>query len=250
MLNRTEIGEGPVLLVAHGLFGSGRNWGAIAKRLSDIRTVVAVDMRNHGASPRSDDNSYEAMARDLAEALDGPADVLGHSMGGKAAMLLALTRPELVRSLIVADIAPRAYDHSQGELIDAMRSVDLSEIERRSDADAQLSDAVPDPAVRAFLLQSLDAAERRWLLNLDALDAEMDRIVGWPEPEGSYDGPTLFLRGGASDYVSEEDEPAIRALFPEARIETVPDAGHWLHAEAPRPFEAAVRSFLRPPEDP
>lgn len=250
MLNRTEIGEGPVLLVAHGLFGSGRNWGAIAKRLSDIRTVVAVDMRNHGASPRSDDNSYEAMARDLAEALDGPADVLGHSMGGKAAMLLALTRPELVRSLIIADIAPRAYDHSQGELIDAMRSVDLSEIERRSDADAQLSDAVPDPAVRAFLLQSLDAAERRWLLNLDALDAEMDRIVGWPEPEGSYDGPTLFLRGGASDYVSEEDEPAIRALFPEARIETVPDAGHWLHAEAPRPFEAAVRSFLRPPEDP
>jgi pimeloyl-ACP methyl ester carboxylesterase len=247
MLHRTTTGDGPTLLIAHGLFGSGRNWGAIAKRLSDIRTVVAVDMRNHGDSPRSEDHSYDALARDLAETLDGPADVIGHSMGGKAAMTLALARPELVRSLIVADIAPRAYDHSQREMIDAMRAVDLGAVERRSDADAQLEASVADPAVRSFLLQSLDVAERRWRLNLDALDAEMDRIVGWPDPGGSYGGPTLFLRGGASDYVTEDDEPAIRALFPEARVETIPDAGHWLHAEAPRPFEAAVRSFLPPP---
>ena len=250
MLNRTEIGDGPTLLIAHGLFGSGRNWGAIAKRLSDIRTVVAVDVRNHGESPWSDDHSYSALAEDLAGALDGPADVLGHSMGGKAAMLLALRRPDLVRSLIVADIAPRAYDHSQRDLIDAMRAVDLTAVERRSDADAQLRGRIDDPAVRAFLLQSLDVPEGRWRLNLDALDAEMDAITGWPEPEGSYDGPTLVLRGGASDYVSEADEAAIRRLFPRARLETVPGAGHWLHAEAPRPFEAAVRAHLTSREAP
>ena len=215
--------------------------------------MIAVDVRNHGASPRSADHSYEAQAGDLAEVVEaqgGRADVLGHSMGGKAAMVLALARPELVASLIVADIAPRGYDHSQGQLIHDMRAVDLSAVERRSDADAQLRDRVPDAAVRAFLLQSLDVAEGRWRLNLDALEAAMDEIVGWPDPEGSYDGPTLFLRGGASDYVAEGDLPAIRRLFPAARIEAIAGAGHWLHAEAPRPFEAAVRSFLSPPEAP
>lgn len=250
MLHHNRIGEGSSLLIAHGLFGSGRNWGAVAKRLADIRTVLAVDMRNHGESPRSPDHSYAAQADDLAETLDGPADVLGHSMGGKAAMTLALRRPELVRSLIVVDIAPRAYDHNQRDLIEAMRSVNLSAVERRSDADAQLRGRVADPAVRAFLLQSLDVAERRWRLNLDALDAEMDAIVGWPEPGGSYDGPTLFLRGGASDYVAEKDAPAIRRLFPEARIEAIPEAGHWVHAEAPGPFVEAVRAHLTRPGAP
>ena len=247
MLNRTTLGDGPPLVIAHGLFGSGRNWGAIAKRLSDIRRVVAVDMRNHGESEWSDDHSYAAQARDLAEAIEaegGAADVIGHSMGGKAAMMLALDRPEVVTSLLVADIAPRAYGHSQRPMIEAMRGVDHSAVERRSDADAQLAETVPDAGVRAFLLQSLDVAGRRWRLNLDALDAGMDDLVGWPEPEGRYDGPTLFLRGGASDYVTEGDEPAIRRLFPDARIETVPEAGHWLHAERPREFEAAARAFL------
>lgn len=247
MLNRIAQGEGPPLVVAHGLFGSARNWGAVAKRLSDIRRVVAVDMRNHGASPWSDQHSYEALAEDLAEVIDaegGRADLLGHSMGGKAAMALALAEPERVASLVVADIAPRAYGHTQAPMIEAMRGVDLAAVERRSDADAQLRERVEDPAVRAFLLQSLDAPERRWRLNLDALDAEMDRLVGWPDPGGRYDGPALFLRGEASDYVSDADEPEIRRLFPRARIETIPGAGHWLHAEAPRPFEAALRAFL------
>lgn len=253
MLHHTVEGEGPPLLIAHGLFGSARNWGAIAKRLSDAFTVVAVDMRNHGLSEWSDDHSYAAQARDLAEVIaaqGGRAHVLGHSMGGKAAMVLALTAPEHVERLIVADIAPRAYDHTQRDLIRAMRAVDPDAVERRSDADARMADAVPDPAVRAFLLQSLDVPDRRWRLNLDALDAAMDEIVGWPEPEGRFDGPTLFLRGGASDYVAEDDLPAIDRLFPEARIETIPDAGHWLHAEAPRPFETTARAFLSPPGAP
>ncbi|PRX38387.1 Pimeloyl-ACP methyl ester carboxylesterase [Meinhardsimonia xiamenensis] len=237
----------PPLLIAHGLFGSARNWGVIAKRLSDDRQVVAVDMRNHGQSPRAESQSYEDMAGDLAdtiEALGGPMAVLGHSMGGKAAMVLALTRPELVERLIVADIAPVAYGHSQRHLIEAMRAVPLERMERRSDADAALHDLVDDPGLRAFLLQSLDVPARRWRLNLDVLDREMERITGWPDIDGRYDGPVLFLTGAESDYVRREHRDAIKRLFPRARFAAIPRAGHWLHADRPREFEAAVRAFL------
>lgn len=250
MLHHVVHGEAPgtPLVIAHGLFGSARNWGAMAKRLSDERRVIAVDMRNHGLSPWDDDHGYEAQARDLADVIaqhGGHADVLGHSMGGKAAMVLALRHPERVRALVVADIAPRPYSHSQMPLVEALRAVDLSAVERRSDAEAQLE--VDDPAVRAFLLQSLDAPNGRWRLNLDALAANMDAIMGWPAPEATWDGPATVIRGGASGYVPDADLPAIRTLFPRARLETVDGAGHWLHAEAPRPFEAAVRRALEPP---
>jgi esterase len=154
-------GAGPPLVIAHGLFGSGRNWGVIAKRLSQGRRVITVDMRNHGASPWTATHSYPELAADLAGVVPGPMDLLGHSMGGKAAMQLALQAPERVRRLIVADIEPVAYSHTQQGMIDAMRTVDLSVLTKRSDADAQLAAQVDDPGVRAFLLQSLDVARRR-----------------------------------------------------------------------------------------
>ncbi len=237
----------PPLLIAHGLFGSARNWGVIAKRLSDTRQVIAVDMRNHGASFWDDSHGYDDLAADLAAVVEdhgGRADVVGHSMGGKAAMMLALRHPEAVRRLVVADIAPVAYDHSQAHLIHAMRRLDLGAIERRSQADAALVADVPDPGTRAFLLQSLDLNERCWRLNLDALEAEMPRIVGWPDPDNAAPHPALFLAGGESDYVQPSARPAIRALFPRARFAKLPRAGHWLHAEKPREFEAAIRTFL------
>ncbi len=237
-------GAGTPLLIAHGLYGSARNWGVIARRLSDSRPVVAVDMRNHGESPWADRQGYAEMAGDLASAIDGRWDVLGHSMGGKAAMVLALTRPEKVRRLVVADIAPVAYTHSQQRYIDAMRAVDLAQVETRGDADRQLLALVPEDGVRAFLLQSLDVKARRWRLNLDVLSAEMARIVGFPEVEGRFEGPALFLSGAESDYVRPEHRARIRALFPAARFAKIPGAGHWLHAEKPREFEAAVRVFL------
>lgn len=234
----------PPLLIAHGLFGSARNWGVIAKRLSETREVIAVDMRNHGASPRSDSHSYPDLAEDLAEVIgDGPMDVLGHSMGGKAAMVLALAHPARVRRLIVADIAPVGYRHTQAHLIEAMRRVDLSHISRRSEAAVQLAE-VPDDGTRAFLLQSLDVAGQRWMLNLDTLAREMPQIIGFPEVSGQFEGPAFFLSGGASDYVLPDHRPGIKALFPNARFARIPDAGHWLHAEKPREFEAAVRAFL------
>ncbi|PRY93728.1 pimeloyl-ACP methyl ester carboxylesterase [Hasllibacter halocynthiae] len=250
ILERAGFGDGPArpLLVAHGLFGSGRNWSVIARRLSDRGRVVTVDMRNHGASGRSGDHSYPAMARDLAETIEaeggGAWDVIGHSMGGKAAMTLALARPDLVHALVVADIAPIAYDHTQRHLIEAMRALDPATVSSRGEADAALAKSVDDPGVRAFLLQSLDVRDGRWALNLDALDAAMDGIVGWHDPGGTFDGPALFLAGGESDYVPAEARGAIRALFPRARIARIPGAGHWLHAEKPREFVAAVRAFL------
>jgi Predicted hydrolases or acyltransferases (alpha/beta hydrolase superfamily) len=241
----------PPLLIVHGLFGSARNWGAIAKRISDSREVVAVDMRNHAGSFRDEEHTYPAMAADLAAVIEAEGqamDVMGHSMGGKAAMLLALTRPELVNRLVVADIAPVAYGHSQNHLIRAMRGMDLSGLDSRREADARLAAEVDDPGVRAFLLQSLEMKSDPpgWRLNLDALERQMDLITGWPDTEGlpPYGGPVLFLSGALSDYVKPEARPAIRALFPQAKFAKLPGAGHWLHAEKPREFEAALRVFL------
>jgi pimeloyl-ACP methyl ester carboxylesterase len=242
----------PPLVVAHGLYGSGRNWGAIARRLAETRQVVAVDMRNHGDSPRSPDHSYAAMADDLAATiagLGGRADLLGHSMGGKAAMVLALSDPARLRRLIVADIAPVAYGHSQIGYARAMQAVDLAAVRRRSDADAALAAAVPEPGLRAFFLQSLavDPAGAAWKLNLPAIADEMPRIMDFPEVSGRFEGPVLFLTGGSSDYVRPEHWPRIRALFPAARHLAVPGAGHWLHADAPEAVAAAVAGFLDEP---
>jgi pimeloyl-ACP methyl ester carboxylesterase len=240
----------PPLVIAHGLYGSARNWGVIARRLADRRTVIAVDMRNHGASPRAATQSYPDMAGDLAEVIaeiGTPVDLLGHSMGGKAAMHLALTQGALIRRLVVADIAPVAYDHDQSRHVHAMRALDLTGLTTRGEADRRLSATVPDPGLRAFFLQSLDLKAEggpRWRLNLDVLEAEMPKIVGWPGTQGRFDGPTLFLTGADSSYVRPEHRDTIRALFPKARFARLPDTGHWLHADKPREFEETVRVFL------
>ena len=247
MLNVVRHGsptDRPALLIAHGLFGSARNWGVIARRLSDGREVLAVDMRNHGESFHDPAHDYPAMASDLAEVIEdhgGPVDVLGHSMGGKAAMVLALTRPGLVRKLVVLDIAPVGYGHTQMPSIEAMRRVDLATVASRGEAEAQMQ---ADPSLAPFLLQSLDLGERRWKLNLDALEAGMAATVGFPEVEGRFDGPTLFLSGEESTYVLPEHRARIKDLFPSARFARVKGAGHWVHADRPRETEAAVRAFL------
>lgn len=251
MLNLIQHGtktDRPGLLIVHGLYGSARNWGVIAKRLSDARQVIAVDMRNHGLSPWYDTHSYPDLADDLAgvlQNLDGPFDVLGHSMGGKASMVLALTRPDLVNRLIVADIAPVTYSHTQIQYIDAMKAVDLSDVEKRSDVAEQLEGLVDDPTLISFFTQSLDVKEKKWRLNLDVLAAEMPNILSFPDMTGKhYDGPALFLSGADSDYVKREYRNEIKSLFPKAQFAKIPGAGHWLHAEKPREFEAAIRTWL------
>jgi esterase len=248
MLNMISHGNhsGTPLVIAHGLFGSGRNWGVIARRLSDKRRVFTLDMRNHGSSPWLPDHSYAAMAADLSEVItkiDEPIDLLGHSMGGKASMLAALTNAP-IRRLIVADIAPVAYAHTQQTLIDAMQALPIANLSSRRDADAALEKTVNDPNVRSFLLQSLNLRECKWLLNLDVLTEFMPQIIGFPEISGKFNGPTLFLAGGSSDYVQRDHRSKIKTLFPNAHFAKIPNAGHWLHAERPRAFEAAVRVFL------
>lgn len=237
----------PPILIVHGLYGSARNWGAIARGLAKTRTVLTVDQRNHGDSPRFPTQSYPDMAADLAEVIraqGGVADVLGHSMGGKAAMQLALTEPALIRRLIVADIAPVGYRHDQSHHARAMRALDLNGLTTRGEADKRFAQTLDDAGLRAFFLQSLDIKEGRWKLNLDVLETEMAKLVGWPETEGRFDGPALFLSGAQSDYVLPEYREKIRGLFPEARFAKIPGAGHWLHADKPREFEETVRIFF------
>ena len=242
----------PPLVIAHGLFGSARNWGVIAKRMADVRDVIAVDMRNHGNSPHTPSHSYPDMADDLAKViaqLGGPVDLLGHSMGGKAAMQLALTQPADLRRLIVADIAPVAYNHDQSRNVQAMQALDLHPITSRAQADSQLAAHINDPALRAFFLQSLDlkTTPPTWKLNLPVLAQHMPLIIGWPDTRGTFDGPALFLTGENSPYVGPQHRPHIQTLFPNARFAQLANAGHWLHAEAPRAFEDALRAFLTAP---
>jgi pimeloyl-ACP methyl ester carboxylesterase len=242
----------PPLLIAHGLFGSARNFNTLGKRLAGPRRVVMVDMRNHGSSPWDPVNTYPAMADDLADAIErlcgGRAAVLGHSMGGKAAMTLALTYPELVQALIVADIAPVPHRHTHTPYIKAMQALDLSAVTRRAQAGPMLAGAAPDPMLRSFLLQNLavEDGRARWRINLAALEANMEALLDFPAglPEAAYDRPAYFLHGGASPYVPPETHPRIRALFPMAEIETLPGAGHWLHAEQPEAFVGKVEGWL------
>ncbi|MEO1239447.1 MAG: alpha/beta fold hydrolase [Pseudomonadota bacterium] len=243
MLYTETYGEsGPELLIAHGLFGSSRNWGSIAKHFGQTRRVSVPDMRNHGQSPWFDTHTYADMAGDLSPFAGG--DVIGHSMGGKAAMALALTEPDRVERLIVADMAPVVYGHSHAQFIDAMMALDLSDVRTRGHADRALAQAIPDRGVRVFLLQALDVKAKRWTLNLEVLLRQMDQIIGWPKIDAVFEGPTLFLSGGLSDYVLPEHRDQIRALFPAAKFAAIPGAGHWLHAERPAEFIAAVDAFL------
>lgn len=251
-LSYEVTGEGPPLIVLHGLFGSARNWRAIAKQLADSYRVWTLDLRNHGDSPWADNMSYQAMAGDVQSFMErhdiGSACVMGHSMGGKAAMTLGLTRPELVASLIVVDIAPVERPPDLRSYVKAMQAIDLSSVERRAEVGDLLAPAVEDRAVRAFLLQNLvaEGGKLRWRLNLEAIDREMEEIGGFPEAllERRYEGPTHFITGAQSGYVKPEHRDRILRLFPEVTLSVIAGAGHWVHAERPESFLRAVRRFL------
>lgn len=252
-LHYTELGDGEPLVLLHGLFGSGTNLRGLAKRLAGRHRVILADLRNHGGSPHAPGMTYTDMADDLDALLThlnaDHADFVGHSMGGKAAMTLALTRAQRVRRLAVIDVAPVVYPHSYAALIGALRGVALSRLRSRGDADAALAAAVPDEATRRFLLQNLvsNAGRFRWRLNLDALERHMDAILGFPQlPERRFPGPALFVAGGQSDYVRAEHEARIVTLFPLARIERISGAGHWVHVDQPEVLLETLQDFLTP----
>ncbi|HYD29946.1 MAG TPA: alpha/beta fold hydrolase [Azospirillaceae bacterium] len=251
-LAATEIGGGRPLLILHGLFGSGRNWTTIAKRLAERARVFTLDARNHGNSPWADSMTYPEMAEDVRAFIVAkglvPAAVMGHSMGGKILMHLALEHPEMVDRLVVVDMAPVAYGHTQLPYVRAMKAVDLSRVSRRGDVDAALAASVPEVGIRAFLLQNLVQEDRRWAwrINLDVIERDMAAIMDFPMPGGMrpFDKPALFLAGAKADYIRPEHHERIRALFPQAVIEMVPDAGHWVHAEKPSVVVERTTAFL------
>ncbi|MFL6095807.1 MAG: alpha/beta fold hydrolase [Blastococcus sp.] len=268
LATRTLGEAGPRVVFVHGLFGQGRNWTTIGKGLADGHRVTLVDLPNHGHSPWTDRVDYLDMVELLAtelEQLGEPVTLVGHSMGGKVAMLLALRRPELLRALVVVDIAPVEYPLSGGrtddpdeeaspfaDFIEAMRDLDLDRLTTRDDADAALRDAVPSRMVRSFLLQSLvrDGMGAdggwRWRLNLDLLARDLGELRGFPTPPAgaSFDGPVLWIAGANSTYVLPEDRPHMDALFPSTRLVRIKNAGHWVHSEQPEIFLETLRRFL------
>src|SRR3954452_8073250 len=268
LATRTLGEAGPRVVFVHGLFGQGKNWTTIGKGLADGHRVTLVDLPNHGHSPWTDRVDYIDMVELLATELEQfgePVTLVGHSMGGKVSMQLALRRPELLRALVVVDIAPVEYPVQGGRTedpdeeaspfaayIDAMQALDLDALRTRGDADDALRDAVPSRMVRSFLLQSLVREGLgadggwRWRLNLELLERDLGELRGFPAPPpgATYDGPVLWIAGANSTYVLPEDRPVMDALFPATRLVRIKDAGHWVHSEQPAVFLETLRRFL------
>ena len=253
-LHTTSYGEsGSPIVFCHGLFGQGKNWTQAGKALAEDHRVLLVDMPHHGRSEGGKSFDYVAAADQVADLLD-PADpvaLVGHSMGGKIAMLVALRHPSTVERLCVVDVSPVTYRHTDEfrDFIAGMRSLDLDRIERRAEADEALVDAVPNPTVRSFLLQNLrrDGEQWRWQVDLEVIDRDLGVIGGWPQDrvgDASYDGPVLWIAGETSHYVSDEYADAMDALFPRNRRVTVKGAGHWVHSEQPEVFLEVLRRFV------
>jgi pimeloyl-ACP methyl ester carboxylesterase len=250
-LHFKSYGSGPPLILLHGLFGSGDNWHTVAKALAAELQVFAVDQRNHGRSFHNARHDYESLAADIlafiAEHRLAPVILLGHSMGGKAAIRAAATRPEQVERLIIVDITPQATRGIQTEAVGALARLDLGRVESLADAEEKLKPEIPDAVLRRFLLKNLERTPEgryRWKINLEALGRNLDRM-GAAVPTAVFRKPCLFIRGGRSDYIADADWPELRSIFPAAELATLADAGHWVHVDAREAFVAAVLDFIR-----
>jgi len=252
-LHFSTLGSGKPLVILHGLFGSGKNWQSHARQFADQSRVFMVDLRNHGQSFHADEMNYPVMADDVAQLLHrlglSNCDILGHSMGGKVAMMLALQDPDLVARLIVADIAPVAYFHHYDDLINPILALPLETLESRAQADQLLRQNIPEDQLRAFLLQNLvrEATGWRWRVNWEVIQRDMEWLTGFGELSQDWfiKLPALFLRGEKSDYIGEAEIEVIQQRFQNYRIETIEAAGHWLHAEKPEFFNRLVVDFLQ-----
>ncbi|MGH7828156.1 MAG: alpha/beta fold hydrolase [Candidatus Binatia bacterium] len=244
-------GNGHPLIILHGFLGSLDNWRTVGRRFSQAFRVFTVDLRNHGGSPHSDRMNYELMANDLLDFITqqklSSVYILGHSMGGKVAMQLAIDDSQSVAKLIVVDIAPRAYDPSHRPLLNALRSLDLGNYKRFAEVDEALAPLIPPVAARQFLLKNLTRDRDRrlkWKIDLEAIARNYDDLAKEIAPRGYFIKPTLFIRGGRSNYITESDIPLIQRIFPAAHVETIGKAGHWVHADAPEEFLQVVTTFL------
>ena len=253
LLHSNIIGEGYPLLILHGFLGMSDNWKTLGSQFSKMGYQVhLIDQRNHGRSFWSEDFNYDILAEDLATYMDHhsieSACILGHSMGGKTAMTFACAHPERTEKLIVADIAPKFYPPHHQYIIDALVALPAASLKSRSAADYELANYLHDWGIRQFLLKSLHWVEKDKLdfrFNLKVLSQKMEEIGDALQATATYDGPVLFLRGSRSEYIADSDLPLIRNHFPKAYMETVEDAGHWLHAENPQQFIEYAAAFLK-----
>lgn len=252
-----ESGRSP-LIVLHGLFGSLDNLGGIMRRLEDRWEIHALDQRNHGRSPHTDSMDYPAMAADVLAYMDAQnmtkACVLGHSMGGKVAMQMALIAPERIDRVIVADISPVAYKARHDAILEGLKAMDLNTVGSRTDADRQMSEFVSEAGTRQFLLKNLQRIPAdevveggpvfRWLLNLEAIERCYAQLADAPQGDGPFDGPVLFIKGADSAYLQSKHKDTILQLFPNASVKVIEGTGHWLHAEKPDTFATLCVDFL------
>lgn len=249
-LNFKQMGSGRPLIVLHGLFGSLDNWMTLGRKWSEDFSVYLLDLRNHGRSPHTSEHTLEGMARDVIEFMDQQniqsAAILGHSMGGKVVMELALKHPDRIRSAIIADMGPQQYERGHDQIFEAFHSVDFSVVKQRRDITHQLEKIVPNPGIVAFLAKNAVRTDQgfRWRMNLDALESGYENILQPIVSDHPYENKVLVLKGEKSPYVTQEAELMLLDLFPRAEIQTIPEAGHWLHAEQPELFYKSVREFL------
>ncbi|MCX6242071.1 MAG: alpha/beta fold hydrolase [Bacteroidetes bacterium] len=248
-----QSGNGPPMVILHGLFGISDNWVSIARELGEQYTVYVPDLRNHGQSPHSDVLNFSALEDDLLELTEeyslGEIVLMGHSLGGKTAMHFALHHPEKIKKLIIVDIGLRKTpaDMEHQMLINAMLNVDLSKARARSDVDRQLETTVHSVRLRQFLLKNVYWRNKHaldWRLNLPAINDNLLNMLEGVDIPGQYTGPVLFIRGGRSDYIRDEDLGELKNKFPGLLVKTIPEAGHWVHADSPGEFLQAVRAFL------
>ncbi|MFK7923357.1 MAG: alpha/beta fold hydrolase [Bacteroidia bacterium] len=251
-LNFKSFGNGPALIILHGLFGSLDNWVTHARQLAQTHSVYLIDQRNHGKSPHDSQWDYETMAEDLESFMDQQgiyqASLLGHSMGGKAVIQFAMLFPERIEKLIVADMAPKAYPPHHTEILETLVSIDLSQFESRQAVGSFMEPRIPELGVRQFLLKSLGRDEQkafRWKFNLAVIYKNYHRILDAIELNFPFEGPTLFISGGKSPYVRPEDHEMILAGFPQAKFSVIEQAGHWLHADSPTEFLQEINAFLQ-----
>ncbi len=246
------IGDGPPVIILHGLFGMSDNWLTIGRRIADHYQVFLLDQRNHGQSPHSDVFNSRVLKDDLAEFIIDHSlnnvKLIGHSMGGKVAMLYAHEHPEKVDKLVAVDIAPKTYQRPHfKKFLEVMMQLPLETFTTRKEIDQHLARNIPQPAIRNFLLKNLarDSQNRfYWKLNLPAIYNNLSEILSFVEVESSFEKDTLFIKGGLSDYIESSDFPLIKRLFPKAQIVTIPHATHWVHADAPEEFCAHLRRFF------
>ncbi len=251
-LNYKVFGQGEPIIILHGLFGTLDNWQTIAKRLAENYMVFIIDQRNHGRSPHVDGLDYPSMAEDLYDFMNEnwihQARIIGHSMGGKVAMQFALENPEMVEQLVVVDIGPQKNKGNHQAIFDALFSLDLKNTTNRKMADAFLLEKMPDYGVRQFLLKNLSrnpSGGYRWKMNLEVIYENYENILAAIESEEQFDAPTLFIKGGKSDYLFEHQLSDIQMLFPSATMSTIAKSGHWVHADAPLEFQELVEAFFQ-----